>query len=84
LATRRSTASREPAPGPGGQQRVGRPAAALGEPLLQDSCGLPGQRGGAVFAAFAMAADVRAGAEVDVADGQAGEFGDAQRGLHGD
>jgi Phage integrase family len=36
--------------GPGGEQRVGGAAAALGEPLLQDGCGLPGQRGGAVFA----------------------------------
>jgi hypothetical protein len=34
--------------------------------------------------AFAVAADVRAGAEVDVAGGQAGELGDAQPGLHCD
>jgi hypothetical protein len=49
---------------PGGEQRVAGPAAAPGEPGPQDGHGLPGQRGGAVFSAVAVAADVRR----DVAD----------------
>ena len=36
------------------------------------------------FAALAVAADVRAGAEVDVGAGQRGEFGGAQPGLDGE
>jgi hypothetical protein len=39
---------------------------------------------GAVFAAFAVAVGVRAGAEVDVVDGEPGEFGDTQPGLGGE
>ena len=35
------------------------------------------------FAALAVAADVGAGAEVDVVAGQRGQFGDAQPGLDG-
>ena len=42
-----------------------------------------GERGDSLLAALAQAADVRAGAQVDVADGQAGELGGAQPGLAG-
>ena len=45
-------------------------------------CG--GERGDPLFAALAEAGDVRPGAEVDVAAGQAGQLGDAQPGLDGE
>ncbi len=56
----------------------------LGEPGPQDLDGLPRQRGRAVFSALAVAADVRAGAEVSVAGGVAGQLGDTQPGLDGE
>jgi hypothetical protein len=43
----------------------------------------PGERDGALLASFAVAADVRAGAECDVAAVEADEFGDSQAGLDG-
>ena len=70
LATSRSTASRERAP-PGrvGNSGLAAAGAELGEPGPQDLDGLGGERGGPVLAALAVAADVRAGAEVDVLAG---------------
>ena len=43
-----------------------------------------GERGDPFFAAFAVAAQVGAGAELDVRAAQPGELGDAQAGLDGD
>ena len=45
---------------------------------------LLGRRSSAAFAASTVLVDVRTGAEVDVADGQLGELGDTQSGLHSD
>ena len=85
LATSRSTASRESRPparvGKSGPSRDG---AELGEPGFQHPDGLAGQRCGPVFAAFAVAADVRAGAQVRVLAGEAGEFRYPQSGLDGE
>ena len=71
----------EPAAGLGGEQRAGGVGAELGEPGPQDLDGLGGEGGGPVLAALAVAADVRAGAEVDVLAVEAGELGDPQAGL---
>src|SRR5262249_10557650 len=46
--------------------------------------GAGGEWGDPVFAALAVAGDVRPGAEVDVADGEPGELGNAQPGLGGE
>ena len=43
-----------------------------------------GQRGDPLFSAFAVAAEVGAGAELDVGAGEGGELGDAQAGLDGE
>jgi len=53
----------------------------FGEPGPQRGHGFFGERGYSVLAAFAVAADVRAGAEMDVGDAQAGELRDTQPGL---
>ena len=65
----------------GREQRVLGRAGTLGEPVPQECRGLAGQRGRASLASLALDPDVAAGAEVDVADVQAGQFGDAQPGL---
>ena len=73
----------EPSAGPGGEQRVaGRPARSVSQPL-HDACDRAGEGHGSLFAAFAFAGDVGAGAEGDVAAVQADEFGDPQPGLDG-
>ena len=64
----------EPAAGPGGEQRAVGGGAELGEPGPEHPDGLGGERGCPVFAALAVAADVRAGAQVDVLAGEAGEL----------
>src|SRR5271169_2237354 len=46
--------------------------------------GAGGQRGDPVFSALAVAGDVGAGTEVDVAAGQGGELGGSQPGLDGE
>ena len=74
----------EPAAGLGGEQRAAGGGAELGEPGSEHPDGLAGERGCPVFAAFAVAADVRAGAEVDVLAGEAGELGYPQPGLDGE
>jgi hypothetical protein len=56
----------------------------FGEPFADDGDGGLGQRGDPVFAAFAVAGDVGAGAEVQVGAGQGGEFRGAQPGLDGE
>ncbi len=82
LATSRSNGvAGEPAAGLGGEQRANGVGAELGEPGPHDLDGLGGERGGPVLAALAVAADVRAGPEVDVLAGQAGEFRYPQPGL---
>jgi hypothetical protein len=67
----------------GDEQRVGGQPAAFGEPVAQDRGGGGGEWGDPLLAPFAGAADVRAGSQVHVADGQAGELGGAQPGLAG-
>jgi hypothetical protein len=54
----------EPASGPGGEQRAVRAGAELGEPGSEHVDGLAGQGCCPVFAALAVAADVRPGAQV--------------------
>jgi hypothetical protein len=68
----------------GGEQRVAWFSAAFGEPGPQRGDGAGGERGDPVFAAFAVAGGVGTVAEVNVADGQAGEFGGPQPGLGGE
>ncbi len=58
------------------EQRLAGVAVAFGEPGPQDCDGDLGQRGDPLFASLAVAGDVRACAEVDVAAGQAGQLGD--------
>src|SRR3954451_7723788 len=48
----------------------------LVEPVLQGGGGAAGERGDPVLAAFAMAGDVRAGAEVQVVAGEPNQLGD--------
>jgi len=52
-----------------------------GEPGPQGGDGARGKRRNPVFAAFAVAGDVGAAAEVDIAAGQGGELGGPQPGL---
>ena len=70
--------------GAGGEQRVGGAAGAFGEPGARARLGVGGERDGALLSALAVAADVRAGAERDVAAVEADQFGDAQPGLDGE
>ena len=86
LATSRSTASRESGPPRlGGEQRVRRVGRLSSASQARSTATVwAGERGGPVLAALAVAADVRAGAEVDVVAGQAGELGDPQSGLDGE
>jgi hypothetical protein len=57
----------EPPAGAGGEQRVGGLAVAFAEPVREDPRGGPGQWGASLFASFAVASEVRAGAEGDIA-----------------
>ena len=59
-------------------------AGALGEPGVEHGLGVGGERDGALLSALAVAADVRAGAEHDVAAVEADELGDAQSGVDGE
>jgi hypothetical protein len=54
------------------------------EPVAQHGDRGAGERGDPVFAAFSVAGDVRARAEVDVCAGEPGQFGDPQSGLDGE
>ena len=54
---------------------------AFGDPCAQDLDGLGGQGCGAPLAALSQDSDVGCGAEVNVADAQAGELGDPDAGL---
>jgi hypothetical protein len=54
------------------------------EPRSQRGCGSARERGDSFPAALASAADVRRGAEVDVAAGQPGQLRCAQTGLDGE
>ena len=65
----------------GGEQRLLRLASTFFEPLAQDRDGLAGEAGGASFPSFPEDLEVSAGAEVDVADVQRDELGDAHAGL---
>src|SRR5215218_3351894 len=67
----------------GREQRVGGRCGAFGLPGVQDGGDAGGQGGDPLFSAFAEAADVGAGAEVDVGAGQGGQFRDAQAGVDG-
>jgi hypothetical protein len=83
LATRYSTASRE-----SGLPRWEAKTTSLGCPAssasqVQHGDGGAGQRGDPVFAAFAVAAHVRGGTQVQVLDAQVGQLADAQSGLDG-
>jgi hypothetical protein len=60
-----------------GEERVVGLSRAFARPGVEDGDGLLGQWRYALFAAFPEAVDVRAGAEPDVAAGEAGQFGDA-------
>ena len=55
----------------------------FGDERVQDMHGLPVQWGGSVLAAFTAAEHMRAGAQMDVADLESGEFGDPQSGGDG-
>ena len=74
----------EPAAGAGRKQRVVGTAGALVEPGGEHGVGVGGERDGALLSAFALAADVRAGAEHDVAAVEADQLGDAQAGVDGE
>ena len=71
----------EPAAGAGHEQRIGWPAASLGQPGGEDGLRWGGERDGPLFSAFAFAADVRAGPELDVAGVERDQLGHAQTGL---
>src|SRR5450755_353708 len=66
---------REPAAG--GKDGVGRFAAAFAKPRVESVGGGFCQWRDAVLAAFAVAGDVRGGAEVRVGAGESGELGDS-------
>jgi hypothetical protein len=70
--------------GAGGEERIAGLSGSFGEPLRQQRFDGFGQGDRAVFASFAFAADVGAGAEGDVGAVQAGEFGDPEPGLDGE
>ena len=74
----------EPPAGAGREQRLVATPGAFGEPDAQHRLGGCGQRDGALFAAFAEAADVGAGAETDVAAVESDQLGDPQPGLDGE
>ena len=72
----------EAAPGPGREQRVVGGARFV-RSARPAGWRWSGERDAALLAALAQAADVRAGAELDVAVAQAGQLGDPQPGLDG-
>jgi hypothetical protein len=59
-------------------------AGAFDQPGGEHGLGVGGERDGALFSALAVAVDVRAGAEHDIAAVEADELGDAQAGVDGD
>src|SRR5215208_6113358 len=65
------------------QRRIGG-AVVFAEPVAQRGDGGAGEWGDPVLAAFAVAGDVRARAEVHVGAGEPDEFGDPQPGLDGE
>ena len=70
--------------GAGRERGVVGVSSTLGEPSPQDCDGLFGQRRDPLLSALPQAADVRAGAEVNVAAFEGGELGCAQPGLDGE
>jgi hypothetical protein len=60
----------------GREQRPVWAAVVFAEPVAQGRDGGAGERGDPVFAAFAMAGDVRARPEVHVGAGEPGQLGD--------
>ena len=68
----------------GREQRRAGGAVVFAEPVAQDGDGGAGERGDPVLAAFAVAGDVRARAEVHVGAGEPDQFGDPQPGLDGE
>jgi hypothetical protein len=65
----------------GWEQRILAVADSFGHPVAQHRCRGGGERGDAVFAALASAADMCGGVEVDVVAGQRDQLGCAQSGL---
>lgn len=65
----------------GRQERISRPSRALGEPDPQDRDGPCGQRRDPLFASFAAAADMGAGAEVDIRAAEPDQLRDPQSAL---
>jgi hypothetical protein len=72
--------ARERSAGAGGEQRVGGLTLALAHPDAQDGDGLAGERGDALFPAFAQCPQVRASTELHVSAGQPQQLRDAQTG----
>ena len=64
-------------------QNSGGKSGSLGHPFSQQGLDRVGERGGSLLASLAFAADVRAGAEGDVAAAQPGELGYPKAGLDG-
>jgi len=73
----------EPGAAPRWEQRGARVRAEFGDPGAQHGDGGLGERGDPVLAAFAVAGDVRPGAEVHVVWCEGEQFGDPQPGLGG-
>ncbi len=67
-----------------GEERVDRCRSAFDDPRREHSGRGGGEGRDAVFASFAVTADVSAGAEVNVTAGEPNKFGDAKSGLHAD
>jgi hypothetical protein len=83
VRTRSATVAAEPSAGAGAEQWVAGSPGAFGEPNLDQVDHRAAEGHGAVFAAFAFAADVGAVAEGHVGAVEADEFGDTEPGLHG-
>jgi len=67
-----------------GEERGAWFSSTLGQPDAKDAARLGGERRDPFLAAFAVAAQVGAGAEVHVCAREGGELADAQAGLDGD
>ena len=59
-------------------------ASAFLEPLLEGSGSVPPQRRAALLSSLALATDMRAGSQHDIATIEIDQFGDAQAGLQGE
>ena len=74
----------QPPPGPGREQRISGVSGLLAEPAADYGGDVRGERGDAVLASLAVAADGRPGPGLGIAAGQAGELGGPQPGLGGE